>query len=196
VQETVNLRAIAEDESVDGKLHEQPMSELAGDKGHHSKQTMIECARLKIRTYTAEPQRGEQQWKGETEARDVLHANRRRINSDRGKWQLQESGDFVERSFAHYYETAAIGRLHLSGRERVSKRVLVHAARFNLRLMRRVSYGLKQPRGLTRGVLALVFRIWKWLKGWRELMASIRSVSREKTELAETLHAMRLRSAA
>ncbi len=125
------------------------MSELVGDKRYHSKLTTIDCAKLKIRTYTAEPQRGEQQWKGEREARDAVQANRRRINGERGKRLLQNRGEFIERSLAHCYETGAMRRLHLRGRENVSKRVLIHAAGFNLGLMLRVSHGLKQPPGLT-----------------------------------------------
>jgi transposase len=42
-----------------------------------------------------------------------------------------------ERTFAHLYETGGMRRLHLNGRENVLKRLLVHAAGFNLKLVMR-----------------------------------------------------------
>ena len=56
----------------------------------------------------------------------------------------------MERSFAHLYETGAMRRLHLRGRENILKRLLVHAAGFNLSLVMRKPFGSGKPRQWTR----------------------------------------------
>ena len=45
-------------------------------------------------------------------------------------------------------------RLHLRGRANVAKRVLVHAAAFNVGLLMRVRYGLRKPRSCSRAAAA------------------------------------------
>ena len=61
---------------------------------------------------------------------------------------MRRRGEIVERSFAHCYETGAMRRLHLRHRCNILKRLLVHAAGFNLSLIMRYLFGRGTPRGL------------------------------------------------
>jgi hypothetical protein len=49
---------------------------------------------------------------------------------------------------AHRYETGAMRRVHLKGRDNILKRLLVHAAGFNLALVMRKLVGVGKPRQL------------------------------------------------
>ena len=51
-------------------------------------------------------------------------------------------------SFAHMYETGAMRRTHLSGRDNIRKRLLIHASAFNLSLVFRSLFNVGTPRGL------------------------------------------------
>ena len=59
------------------------------------------------------------------------------------------------RGFAHCYTTGGMRRAHLRGRQNIAKRVLVHAAGFNLGLVMRKRLGRGTPRGL-QGAAGLV----------------------------------------
>lgn len=159
-----NLKSVAKDDRVADKLDgERTISEVVADKGYHSKQVMLDLRDVNIRSYTSEPKRGRQQWADEPEHRDAVYANRRRIRGERGKRLLKRRGELIERSFAHCYETGNMRRLHLRGRDNIAKRLLIHAAGFNLALMMRQSYGLRQPRSLGAGVFALILSLWRLL---------------------------------
>jgi transposase len=165
VQVTENLTAVTDDARVADQIdQEKIVSELVNDKGYHSRQVMSDLRQMNIRSYTSEPNRGKQKWRDDQTTRDAVYANRRRIKGERGKQLLRRRGEFIERSFAHCYETGAMRRLHLRRRENIAKRVLIHGAGFNLGLLMRVSYGMKKPRGLGRGVFALLSVVWTWLR--------------------------------
>ena len=70
------------------------------------------------------------------------------MRGEHGKRLLRRRGEVLERSFAHCYETGAMRRAHLRGRQNIAKRVLVHAAGFNLGLVMRRRLGRGTPRGL------------------------------------------------
>jgi transposase len=149
VSATENLAAVVDDERVGDKISEQWVSEAVLDKGYHSKQTLLDLAEMSIRSYASEPDRGRQRWTDDqADARDAVYANRRRINGARGRRLLRRRGERLERSFAHCYETGNLRRLHLRGRDNIAKRVLIHAAAFNVGLMMRVKYGLRKPRSM------------------------------------------------
>jgi len=116
---------------------------------------------LGIRTYISEPGRGRRRnWRGKSAERRATYANRRRIRGERGKGLLRSRGELLERGFAHCYDTGGMRRVHLRGRQNISKRLLVHVAAFNLSLILRRSLGVGKPRGLqgTReGRLFLLF---------------------------------------
>ena len=54
-------------------------------------------------------------------------------------------------------------RLHLRGRENIAKRVLIHAAGFNMGLMMRVKYGMRKPRSMAAAACALFLTVIEWL---------------------------------
>ena len=169
VAATQNLAALADDERVSDKVADDFVSEAVLDKGYHSRQTLLDLREMNVRSYASEPDRGRQTWGGEfgDEARAAVYANRRRIKGGRGKRLLRSRGEKLERTFAHCYETGAMRRLYLRGRENVAKRVLVHAAGFNMGLLMRVRYGLRKPRSLAAGAAAaacaLIFALVQWL---------------------------------
>src|SRR5438552_3645234 len=60
---------------------------------------------------------------------------------------LRCRGEFLERSFAHAYETGGMRRVYLRGQANVLKRVLIHLGGFNLSLIMRRRFGKGTPRG-------------------------------------------------
>ena len=120
-------------------------NEVVADKGCHSRAVVLELTTHGFRTYISEPDRGEQSWIDQKDARDAVYGNRRRIRGDRGKRLLRRRGERVERSFAHAYDTGGMRRTHLRGTTNILKRVLVHASGFNLGLVMRRLLGVGRP---------------------------------------------------
>jgi len=131
------------------------IEEVVADKGYHSRTIVHDLETLEIRTYISEPDRGLQSWTDQEAERDAVYANRRRIRGDRGKRLLRRRGELLERPCAHLYETGGLRRAHVRGHENVLKRLLVHAAAFNLGLWMRTLFGVGTPRSL-QGCLAAV----------------------------------------
>lgn len=123
-------------------------SEMVGDKGFHSNAVLTMLADDEVRSYVSEPGRGRRRWDGKEEAREAVYGNRRRIRGERGKRLQAKRGELLERTNAHLYETGAMRRLRLRGRANILKRLLVHAAAFNLSLILRTLFGAGTPRGL------------------------------------------------
>jgi transposase len=124
------------------------LTALVADKGYHSNQTLIDLDAIGVRSYIAEPNRGRRQWMTAADAQKAVYGNRRRVRGGRGQRWLRRRGEYVERSFAHVYDTGGMRRTHLRGHRNILKRLLVHASAFNLgRLMRQLS-GRGTPRGL------------------------------------------------
>jgi len=121
--------------------------ELVADKGCHSRAVLVEL-RPHFRTYISEPDRGRQCWRDRAAARDAVYANRRRIRSPRGQRLLRRRGEYLERTFAHVYDTGGMRRTHLRGHDNIWKRVLVQASAFNLGLLMRGVTGVGTPRAL------------------------------------------------
>ena len=122
--------------------------EVVCDKGYHSNATMKHLAGLGVRGYVSEPKRGRRSWKRDRAAQQPTYANRRRIKGERGKRLLRARGEKLERAFAHMLTTGGMRRAHLRGHENIRKRVLVHAAGFNLALLMRSRFGYGTPRSL------------------------------------------------
>ena len=137
--------------------------EIVEDKGYHSRDSLRELQANGYRTYISEPDRGPQSWAGQTAARDAVYANRRRIRGARGKRLLRRRGELLERPFAHLFETGGLRRTHVRGHRNVGKRLLLHAAAFNLGLFMRRLTGVGTPRSL-QGVIptavALIVTLW------------------------------------
>ena len=167
--------AIAAAEQVEAAHAASPtpaaLTELIADKGYHSNQTMIDLHAVGVRSYIAEPDRGRRHWTKAPQAQPAVYGNRRRIRGGRGKRLMRRRGEYVERSFAHVYDTGGMRRTHLRGHPNILKRLLIHASAFNLGLLMRHVFGRGTPRGLqghpldTRAleiVLAMLGeRLWK-----------------------------------
>ena len=176
VAATENLREVSDDARVEGKLHENFMSEVVADKGYHSNGAMTDLEEMDIRSYVSEPNRGRRDWSDEPHAQEPVYANRRRIRGARGKRLMRKRGELIERSFAHNYETGAMRRTHLRRHENIAKRLLVHVGGFNLSLVMRKLTGFGKPRRL-QGLFCSIFdSIWVlWMvvaRIWRQRSSS------------------------
>jgi transposase len=130
------------------RVNPEGPKELVLDKGYHSNEALAELADWKVRSYCSEPERGRRCWEGKTVEQAAVYANRRRIRGERGKRLLRQRGELLERSFAHLYETGGLRRVYLRRHPNILKRLLVHAAAFNLGLVMRQLLGRGTPRGL------------------------------------------------
>lgn len=160
---TENLRAVADDSRTEDKIAENFMSEAVADKGYHSNATMTDLEEMEIRSYIAEPDRGQRDWEGKPEAKAAVYANRRRTRGKRGKELMRQRGELIERSFAHNYETGAMRRTHLRHHDNIAKRLLVHVGGFNLSLVMRKLTGIGKPRrlqGRSAFIFDLILAIW------------------------------------
>jgi len=119
------------------KVSEVGVERVVADKGYHSKQVLEELAEVGVRTLIAEPERKRQRWAGQRAAQAAVYANRRRLRSRIAKELMRCRGERMERSFAHLYDTGGMRRLHLRGKNNIAKRLLIHAAAFNLSLILR-----------------------------------------------------------
>jgi len=168
-QASENLRAIADDKRVGGKISPDWASEAVADKGYHSNGIMMDLREMRLRSYISEPDRGRRRWADKengADAQSATYANRRRIKGERGKALMRKRGELLERSFAHNYETGAMRRLHLRHRDNIAKRVLIHTAGCNLGLLMRVKFGMFKPRRLKKATVCAPMVImvpWTWL---------------------------------
>jgi transposase len=139
----------------DGLVHPDAGSELVADKGYHSDRTLVELEEQGVRAYVSEPDRGRRKWEGDYAAQQAVYANRRRIRGERGQRLQRARGEMLERPCAHLYETGGMRRTHLRGHPNILKRLLIHAAAFNLGLVMRLAIGVGTPPGLQGVVHAL-----------------------------------------
>jgi transposase len=124
------------------------LTEVVADRGYHSNQTMIDLRTVGVRSYIAEPDRGRRHWTNAAEAQRAVYSNRRRVRGCRGRRLMRRRGEYVERSFAHVYDTGGMRRTHLRGHRNILKRLLIHASAFNLGVLIRQAFGRGTPRGL------------------------------------------------
>jgi transposase len=177
-QAAQNLRAVADDQRVAGKISDGIVCEAVLDKGYHSRQTLLDLEETQTRSYVSEPDRGRQDWEGQAQAKAAVYANRRRIKGERGKRLLRSRGEKLERTFAHCYETGGMRRLYLRGQDNIAKRTIIHAAGFNLGLLMRVHYGLRKPRSGSGVVRALVLAPMHAIRRLGALIQIIPTISR------------------
>jgi len=153
------------------------MEEVVADKGYHSNGTMTALSAMAIRSYVSEPDRGRRNWKGRAGAQRAVYGNRRRIRGKRGKSLMRKRGEYLERSFAHSYETGGMRRTHLRGHGNILKRLLIHVCGFNLGLVMRRRVGAGKPRqlqdraaavllSLFAGILVKLGPLWQLLTPW------------------------------
>ena len=84
---------------------------------------------------------------------------------------MRRRGEYVERTFAHVYDTGGLRRIHLRGHPNILKRLIVHAGAFNLGLLMRHVFGRGTPRGL-QGRRRPCFALWLILSA---LLAALRT---------------------
>ena len=163
LQTELNLENVSQDPEAKKRLHDNPSSEVVADKGYHSNEVLVNLSASGIRSCISEPDRGRRRWKSKADARQAVYASRRRIRGNRGQALRRKRGEFLERAFAHLFETGGRRRLFLRGRQNILKRLLIHVCGFNLGLLMRKLVGSGTPRGL-KGVFFLIGsflrRIW------------------------------------
>jgi transposase len=147
------------------EVNAQGMQEIVTDKGYYSGAVLAEMVEWGVRSYVAEPKQGRRKWAGKGEQQAAVYGNRRRIQGSRGKALLRQRGEKLERSFAHQFESGALRRLHVRGRNNVLKKLLLQAAACNLALLLRSLSGAGTPRALQDRVAALLFAILYTLVG-------------------------------
>jgi len=171
VEETLPTagEAVAEqiaEPTADGKfkVNAQGVEELVADKGYHSGDVLASAREAGVRSYIAEPDRGRRKWADKREQQAAVYRNRQRIRGNRGKQLLRRRGERVERTFAHAYETGALRRLYVRGKENVRKKLLLQAAACNLALLLRKVIGAGTPRALQDLVARLFFVFFALLR--------------------------------
>ena len=144
-------------------LSESGLQDVVADKGYHSSAVLTAMNDSDVQTYLPEPERGRRKWSGREGIRKMVYANRRRVRSKRGRRLLKLRSELVERSFAHMYETGGMRRTHLRGRDNILKRLLIHAAAFNIALLVRKIHGIGKPRtlqGASQALLNALLGLW------------------------------------
>ena len=167
IQETVVEAGIAVAELIAVKseegswpVDEGGVQEVVADKGYHSNEVLIGMSECEVRTYIAEPNRGERNWKGKPEAKAAVYGNRRRIQGNRGKQLQRQRGERIERNFAHQFDTGGMDRLWVRGRQNVHKKLLIQAAACNLALLMRLRHGCGKPKAAHDRLAGLIFALW------------------------------------
>ena len=144
-------------------LSETGLRDVVADKGYHSGAVLAAMRGAEVQTYIPEPERGRRNWHGREAERDLVYANRQRSSGERGHRLMRLRGELVERSFAHMYDTGGMRRTHLRGRDNILKRLLIHAAAFNIALLLRKLYGIGKPRtlqGASPELLGTLLSFW------------------------------------
>src|SRR5713226_6734499 len=159
------------------KVNAKGVEEWVGDKGYHAGEVLVAARELRVRTYIAEPERGRRKWVGKRVEQAAVYGNRQRIGGHRGKQLLRRRGELVERTFAHAYETGALRRLYVRGKQNVQKRLLLQAAACNLALLLRKMMGAGTPRALHDVVAHLFFVLLRLISAINAIPVTSRSLS-------------------
>src|SRR5258708_2484330 len=147
----------------DYQVHFNGIEEVVTDKGYHSNDVVRSFTEMELRTYIAEPERGERNWEGKPAEKEAVYANRRRIRGARGKRLQAQRGEKIERNFAHQFDTGGMDRLYVRGIVNVHKKLLIQAAACNLALLLRSLYGAGKPRAAHDRIVEAVFAILAFL---------------------------------
>jgi DDE family transposase len=153
------------------EVYGEGVREVVTDKGYHSGASLAAMREMGVRSYVSVPQQPRRNWKGKADQQAAVYANQRRVKGERGKHLLRRRGEFLERPFAHQYETGAMRRVHVRGRSNVAKRVLLQAAAFNLALILRSITKAGTPRGLADLKIKLVCLLCRVVAALRPLSA-------------------------
>ena len=131
-----------------------------------------------VRSYIPEKkQKGRRHWQGQRVEQQAVYENRRRVRGEYGKSLLRRRGELIERSFAHCYETGAMRRCYLRGRQNILKRQLIHVGAFNLSLILRKLLGAGTPRELKNRAGHAVSRLLRFLLSRMTTLSSARRLT-------------------
>ena len=125
------------------------ITEVVGDKGSHSNETMEAFVAPGVRSYVSEPDRGRRHWTGKAAARKAVYANRRRIRGAARAPALaaaRRASGTAQRPPLRDRRDAP--RASARGIPNILKRLLVHVCGFNLGLLMRQLTGVGTPRSL------------------------------------------------
>jgi transposase len=166
IEAGVAVAELVAEEMAEGEYPVNPegVEEVVADKGYHSNGVAVGLAALEVRTYIAEPDRGERNWRGKAMEKQAVYANRRRIHGEYGKRMQRRRGEKIERNFAHQFDTGGMDRLWVRGRENVHKKLLIQAAACNLALLMRSLYGAGKPKAAHNHPKPAIFAILVFLK--------------------------------
>jgi hypothetical protein len=157
------------------KVNVAGIEETVTDKGYHSGAVVQRMKAYGVRSYIPEKkQKGRPNWAGKQAEQQAVYANRRRVWGEYGKSLLRRRGEFVERSFAHCYETGAMRRCYLRGHENILKRQLIHVGAFNLSLILRKLLGAGTPREWKNRAARVFSQLLRFLLGLRKSVSRIR----------------------
>ncbi|KAA3611884.1 MAG: DDE transposase [Planctomycetota bacterium] len=129
-------------------VKEDGLTEVVADKGYHKGELLEDLAQLEVKSYIAEPKRRRRKWKGKEGQQRATYANRRRLQTRRGRHRMRQRAELTERSFAHAFDTGGLRRVTVRGMENVRKRAQLQVAGFNLGLLMRKLIGVGKPRCL------------------------------------------------
>ena len=76
LQTEFNLEAVSQDPEAKKHLHGKLLSEMVGDKAHHSNDVLVDLEAGAICSYISEPDRGRRNWKDKADAQQAVYANR------------------------------------------------------------------------------------------------------------------------
>ena len=153
------MAEVGTEPAADEQMNAQGLEEVVADKGYHSGPLLEDLREIGTRSYISEPKRKRRHWQGKAGQQAAVYGNRRRIGGNRGRALLRRRGEFVERTFAHAYDTGGMRRTHLRGHRNIFKRLLIHIAAFNLSLILRRELGVGTPRRL-QGRDRVFFCFW------------------------------------
>src|ERR1017187_2860636 len=146
------------------KVNVDGIEELVADKGYHSGAVVEWVGKNEVASYIPErKQAGKRNWDGKQAEQQAVEANHGRVTGDYGKQLLRRRGEFIERSFAHCYETGGMRRSTLRGHDNILKRLLIHVGAFNISLILRKMLGAGTPRELKNRAARFISRLFQWL---------------------------------
>jgi transposase len=191
VKETVIEAAIAvanliAEKTPEGEyaVHPEGVREVVADKGYHSNEVVLGLGEIEVRTYIAEPIRGERNWNGKAAEKAAVYGNRRRIQGHRGKSLQRQRGERMERNFAHQFDTGGLDRLYVRGMENVHKKFLIQAAACNLALLMRSMYGSGKPRAAHDDAVDALLTILAVMKAIEDVFQAITHQSRDTAQVS------------
>ena len=115
IEAAEQVEAAGEEPTADEERKARGLEEVVTDKGYHSGALLEDWGEIGVRSYISEPQRGRRKWNGKRGQQAAVYGNRRRIRGERGKQLLRRRGEFLERTFAHVYDTGGMRRTASAG---------------------------------------------------------------------------------